>query len=95
MPLNNPEKKGLKPFRLRNKSNDVIKAEVVVPAGDEIEASEYVARQLANQSTGFETVGGSLPQEPTTPTSAGGDDAPEVEEAGGGSARTRSGRRTN
>lgn len=88
MPLNNPEKRGLKGFKLRNKSNDVIKASVVVAAGDELEVPEDVARQLLGQAAGFETVGGDLPQQPSDPP-----EAAEVEEAGGGSARARSGRR--
>lgn len=89
MPLSNPEKRGLKGFKLRNKSNDVIKASVVIAAGDELDVPEDVARQLVTQSTGFETVGGDLPQQPSDPP-----EAAEVEEAGGGSARTRSGRRS-
>ena len=46
---------GLRPpgVRLRNKSNDIIRAAVVVPAGSELEADEYVAGQLQAQSAAF------------------------------------------
>lgn len=88
---------GLRPpgVRLRNKSNDIIRAAVVVPAGSELEADEYVAGQLQAQSAAFEVV----------PDGRSGDEAgsdagippvgsdPVVEEAGGGSARRRGGRR--
>lgn len=65
--------------RLRNRSNDIARASIVVPAGAEIVADEYVAAQL-EADTAFERV--------TEPAPTGG-----VEEAGGGAARTRSGRR--
>jgi hypothetical protein len=90
MPLSNPEKKGLHGFKLRNKSNDVIKASVVIPAGDELEVSEDVARQLTNQSTGFES-NHEVPARSTATDEH--PEAAEVENAGGGSARERSGRR--
>lgn len=90
MPLTNSEKRGLGTprFSLHNKSNDVIKAQVVIAAGDTVEVPEDVARQLITQSTGFETVGADLPETPSDPP-----EAAQVEEAGGGSAGTRSGRR--
>lgn len=94
MPLSNPEKKGLHGFKLRNKSNDVIKASVVIPAGDELEVSEEVARQLLGQSTGLESNSGDVPErQPESPAADEHSDAPQVEEAGAGSARERSGRR--
>ena len=87
---------GLRPpgVRLRNKSNDIIRAAVVVPAGSELEADEYVAGQLQAQSAAFEVV----------PDGRSGDEAgsdagippvgsdPVVEE-GDGSTRRRGGRR--
>lgn len=92
MPLNKPDKSGLRGFKLRNKSNDVIKASVVIPAGDELEVSEEVARQLLGQSTGLESNSGDVPErqqeQPDQAATTG-----EVEETGGGSARDRSGRR--
>lgn len=88
--------------RLRNKSNDIARVTLVVPAGDEIEASGYVAGQLVGQSQAFVEIDGS-------PAAASGgavvepgeDDPPssspvpssDVEEAGGGAARRRGGRR--
>lgn len=94
MPLNKPDKSGLRGFKLRNKSNDVVKASVVIPAGDELEVSEEVARQLLGQSTGLESNSGDVPERHTeSPAADEHSDAPQVEETGGGSARERSGRR--
>lgn len=83
--------------RLRNKSNDIIRAAVVVPAGDELEASDYVAGQLVGQSSAFEIVAdagaagaGDGPESETAPPAVSDSG---VEEAGGGSARRRAGRR--
>ncbi len=89
---------GLRPpgVRLRNKSNDIIRASVVVPAGDEIETSDYVAGQLVGQSSAFEIVAGVWagagddPESEAEPPAASDSG---VEEAGGGSARRRGGRR--
>lgn len=90
---------------VRNKSNDVAKVSIVVPAGDELEVGEGVAAQLLGQSTAFETVGNSggsadveQAEEPAPDSSAAPADEDDdadggVEEAGGGSARGKSGRR--
>lgn len=73
---------GLNPpgVRLRNKTNAVAKVSLAVPAGDELEVSETVAAQLGGQFEPIET-GAPLPASPV------------MEEAGGGGARLRSGRR--
>ena len=39
--------------RLRNTSNGVAKVQLVIPAGDEIEVSEEVAAQIADQRAPF------------------------------------------
>ena len=87
--------------RLRNKSNDIIRASMVVPAGAELETDEYVAAQLLGQDTAFEVVAASTlagsdvddeGQDDTAPPAVS-PASPPVEEAGGGSARARSGRR--
>ena len=81
--------------RLRNKSNDIIRAAVVVPAGDELETSDYVAGQLVGQSPAFEIVAGSgrAGDDPESETAPPAVSDSGVEEAGGGSARRRAGRR--
>lgn len=42
--------------RLRNTSNGVAKVQIVIPAGDEIEVSEEVAAQLADQRAPLQSV---------------------------------------
>ena len=81
--------------RLRNKSNDIVRAQLVVPAGSELETDDYVAGQLLGQSSAFEIVAGSGragddPEPEAAPPAASGSG---VEEAGGGAARRRGGRR--
>lgn len=90
--------------RLRNKSNDIARVTLVVPAGDEIEASGYVAGQLVGQSQAFVEIDGSTaaftvdggavvePGEGDPPSSSPVPSSV-VEEAGGGAARRRGGRR--
>jgi hypothetical protein len=75
---------GLNPpgVRLRNKSNGTAKVQLSIPAGDELEVSETVAAQLGAE---FVHAGGDAVA-PPVPLVA--------EEAGGASARTRSGRRS-
>ena len=78
--------------RLRNKSNDIVRTSLVVPAGDELEVSAYVAGQVLAQSSGIEIVasGGDAAPDAVPPAADG---AAAIEEAGGGSARRRAGRR--
>jgi hypothetical protein len=84
--------------RLRNKSNDIVRANVVLPAGAELETDDYVAGQLLGQSTALEIVatsggdGDVAGSEAGTPPAAS--DPASIEEAGGSAARRRSGRRS-
>jgi hypothetical protein len=149
MPLNNPEKRGLKSYTLHNQTKDVVKVGTLsIPAGDEITVSETVARQMLGADPGLKLtsgelpdtdqaspfpaavvadgevvdshptfdppvldpdgvieehpknrdqvkeVGGDLPRQPKSSSSAVEDKAAGVEEAGGGSGRARSGRRS-
>lgn len=108
-----------KGLRVINKSNDIIRAEIIVPAGAEVESdNRSVIDQLLGQSSAFAAVGddaagraapkvdggdadssdragaGEDGEEPAGEGSAPSSAAPSnVEEAGGKSARTRSGRR--
>lgn len=140
MPLNNPEKRGLKSYTLTNQTKDVVKVGTVsIPAGDEVTVSETVARQMLGADPGLKLKSGELPNKDAAspfpaavvadgevidshPTfdppvldpggvieehpenedqvkevdSASADAHPDrakAEEAGGGSARSRSGRR--
>lgn len=83
--LNEP-KPGLRV--LRNRSNDVAKISLVVPAGDELQVSDYVADQLLDQTQAFtadvraaigegsEGVSSSAPSDPPAPPAD--DDAEET-----------------
>jgi len=82
--------------RLRNKSNDIVRASVVLPAGAELETDDYVAGQLLGQSTALEIVdtsGGDVDVAGSEAVPPAGPDPASIEEAGGGTARRRSGRR--
>ena len=83
--------------RLRNKSNDIVRASVVLPAGAELVTDDYVAGQLLGQTTALEVVGTSGGDVDVAGSEAGappaGPDPASIEEAGGGTARRRSGRR--
>ena len=83
--------------RLRNKSNDIVRASMVLPAGAELETDDYVAGQLLGQSTALEIVDTSGGDVDAAGSEAGdppaGPDPASIEEAGGGTARRRSGRR--
>jgi hypothetical protein len=99
MSLNEP-RAGLRPpgVRLFQKTNDVAKISLSVPVGSEMEVDDDVARQLL-LSGAFAPIdgasGGAVVEAPagavaaSTPAGV----AP-VEEAGGGAARRRSGRRS-
>ena len=92
---------GLRPAGVRvfNKSHDVAKVGIVVPAGAEIVADEYVAAQLLAQSSAFvqidATSGGDVVAGVAEDDSASSSATPPpiVEEAGGVAARRASGRR--
>lgn len=124
MPLNNPEKRGLKSYTLHNQTKDVVKVGTLsIPAGDEVTVSEEVARQMLGADPGLKLKSGELPdKDDASPFPAAvvkdGEvidshptfDPPvldpdgvieehpsnkdQVQEAGGGSARERSGRRS-
>ena len=83
--------------RLRNKSNDIVRASMVLPAGAELETDDYVAGQLLGQTTALEIVATSGGDGDVAGSEAGaspaGPDPASIEEAGGGTARRRSGRR--
>lgn len=85
---------GLRPpgVRLRNKSNDIARVGLVVPAGDELEVSDYVAGQLVGQAP-FEIVGPPAGEAGSEAVPPAGSDPASIEEAGGSAARRRSGRR--
>lgn len=123
MPLNKPEKTGLKSFTLRNQTKDVVKVGTLsIPAGAEVTVPEEVARQMLGADPGLKLTSGELPdrdQASPFPAAVVADgevvdshptfDPPvldpdgvieehpknrdQVQEAGGGSARERSGRR--
>lgn len=104
MPLNNPEKRGLKSYTLTNQTKDVVKVGTLsIPAGDEVTVSEEVARQMLGADPGLKLKsGGVIEEHPENEDqvkevdSASADAHPDrakAEEAGGGSARSRSGRR--
>jgi len=79
--------------RLRNKSNDIVRASVVLPAGAELETDDYVAGQLLGQSTALEIVDPPVGAAGSEAVPPAGSDPASIEEAGGGTARRRSGRR--
>lgn len=82
--------------RLRNKSNDIVRASMVLPAGAELETDDYVAGQLLGQSTALEIVdtsGGDVDAAGSEVSPPVDSDPASIEEAGGGSARRRAGRR--
>lgn len=88
MPKLNPPAPGLRALstRLRNRSNDIARVDLVVPAGAEIDTDDpnVVAQLLANSAfVQEERARQDAKAEPTV-----------VEEAGGGSARRSSGRRS-
>ena len=86
MPKLNPPTPGLRSLstRLRNRSNDIARVDLVVPAGAEIDTDDpqVIAQLLANSA---------FVQEERARQNAKA--AGPVEEAGGGSARRASGRR--
>lgn len=62
MPLNNPEKRGLKSYTLHNQTKDVIKVGTIsIPAGDELTVSEEVARQMLGADPGLKSKSGDVP----------------------------------
>jgi hypothetical protein len=74
---------GLRPpgVRLRNKSHDVAKVEIVVPAGAELEVPEVVAKAAMAQSGAFAVVDDDLvpsvpPADDAEEAAAGTDSAP-------------------